>query len=292
MTYFDGINLAEFWEESDYARRKYVLPSPTSIMIAKVQDSLGYSLPRAYIELMRLQNGGIPKKTAFPTTTATSWAENHVAIDGIMGIGDSKSYALCGELGSQFKITEWGYPPIGIYFGNCPSAGHDMICLDYRTCGSSGEPKVVHVDQEDGYKITHLADNFELFISGLVDDAQFNEIEGEGSTEFIWRTDVITASIRRDDALLRIGQYLCLDQTLAPGEFGWTHKKLNIPECWNVENVSVREGMVFLATNSSGAYRLTRDNVGQLQFELFDGGDGKSDAQLEAIWTKHAAIGE
>jgi hypothetical protein len=35
-------------------------------------------------------------------------------------------------------VDEGEYPDIGIYFGNCPSGGHDMIALDYRTCG----PKV------------------------------------------------------------------------------------------------------------------------------------------------------
>jgi hypothetical protein len=30
-------------------------------------------------------------------------------------------------------INEWEYPNIGIYFGNCPSGGHDMIALDYPT---------------------------------------------------------------------------------------------------------------------------------------------------------------
>ena len=51
-------------------------------------------------------------------------------------------------MNSQFWIDEWGHPPIGIYFADCPSAGHDMIALDYRDCGKSGEPCVVHVDQE------------------------------------------------------------------------------------------------------------------------------------------------
>jgi hypothetical protein len=51
-------------------------------------------------------------------------------------------------MGSQFHIDEWGYPPVGIYFADCPSAGHDMICLDYRACGTDGEPQVIHVDQD------------------------------------------------------------------------------------------------------------------------------------------------
>jgi hypothetical protein len=42
-----------------------------------------------------------------------------------------------------------------------------MICLDYRKCGPTGEPCVVHVDQELDYAITHVAENFESFIRGL-----------------------------------------------------------------------------------------------------------------------------
>ena len=123
---------------------------------------------------MKNQNGGIPKKSAFHTVERTSWAEDHVAVSGILGIGRKKTYSLCGELGSQFMIDEWGYPDIGIYFADCPSAGHDMICLDYRKSGRNGEPQVVHVDQESDYKITFLAFNFEKFIKGLVDNSVFD----------------------------------------------------------------------------------------------------------------------
>jgi hypothetical protein len=70
-------------------------------------------------------------------------------------------------------MEEWGYPDIGVYFADCPSAGHDMLCLDYRDCGRDGEPRVVHVDQESGYKVTHVADNFQAFVSGLEPDEAF-----------------------------------------------------------------------------------------------------------------------
>lgn len=124
---------------------------------------------------MRHQNGGIPKRQAFPTIERTTWAEDHVAVSGIFGIGREKPFSLCGSIGSQFMIEEWGYPEIGIYFADCPSGGHDMICFDYRKNGKNGEPEIVHVDQEDGYKITFLARDFATFVKGLVDDSQFNK---------------------------------------------------------------------------------------------------------------------
>lgn len=68
-------------------------------------------------------------------------------------------------------IDLWNYPDIGVYFGDCPSAGNNMICLDYRKNGKNGEPEVVHVDQEFDYKITFLASDFEEFIKGLVADS-------------------------------------------------------------------------------------------------------------------------
>jgi len=175
--HFEDFDLSTFWENSEYALREYVSDSPSEELIEKTEKALGYKLPKSYIELMMNQNGGIPVNQCFPINERTSWAEDHVAIAGILGIGNQKEYSLCGEFGSQFMIKEWGYPEIGVYFGDCPSAGHDMICLDYRECGNQGEPKVVHVDQERNYEITPLANSFEEFIKGLVNDSQFDDNE-------------------------------------------------------------------------------------------------------------------
>lgn len=66
-----------------------------------------------------------------------------------------------------------GYPQIGVYFANCPSGGHDLLCLDYRGLSSGEEPSVVHVDQEDSYRITPVAPDFESFIRGLTNEECF-----------------------------------------------------------------------------------------------------------------------
>lgn len=148
---FEGFDFTNFWDDNYYARKEYISDAPTDELIADVEKELGYKLPASYIWLMKQHNGGIPFNTCFPTDSPTNWAEDHIAITGIYGIGREKDYSLCGEIGSQFMIDEWGYPEIGVAICDCPSAGHDMIFLDYRECGPFGEPKVVHIDQESDF---------------------------------------------------------------------------------------------------------------------------------------------
>ena len=182
-TPFEGFDFSDFWNnDSEYARKNYIGNPPTDAIIKEVEEELGYKLPEAYIFLMKQQNGGYPSKTDFPIAKPTSWAGTHVSITGIMGVDRSKNNSLCGSTGSRFMIDEWEYPDIGVAICDCPSAGHDMIFLDYRECGPKGEPKVVHIDNEADNKITFLADNFEDFIRGLtnyVDETENEKSESE-----------------------------------------------------------------------------------------------------------------
>ena len=170
---FGDFNVTDFWDNSDYSRECYVGEQLTQQLLSSIEEKLGYKLPESYVAFMKVQNGGTPRLTTHRVQEPTSWAEDHVAITGIFGINSSKPYSLCGESGSQFWIDEWEYPPIGVYFCDCPSAGHDMLALDYRLCGPKGEPRVVHVDQEFYYKITFVAETFEQFIRGLELDENF-----------------------------------------------------------------------------------------------------------------------
>ena len=172
---FDDFAITDFWKPSEYALTKYVGGAIDDATVRAVEQQLGYRLPASYTELMRLQNGGIPRRKNHRTEERTSWARDHIAISGIYSVGSEKTYSLCGQRGSQFWIAEWGYPPIGVYFANCPSGGHDMVCLDYRECGPTGEPRVAHVDQEWDYKVVIVAETFEGFIRGLSDDSAFKQ---------------------------------------------------------------------------------------------------------------------
>ena len=154
-------------------------PQPDEETISEVEKRLGYRLPAAYIELCHHCNGGGFNRDCFPTMEETSWAEDHVAITAYSAIGPDTANSLCGSCGSQFMIEEGGYPPIGIVFGQCPSAGHDVIMLDYSECGPEGEPQVVHVDQEFDYARTLLVPDFASFIKRLVPAEDFEDVEEE-----------------------------------------------------------------------------------------------------------------
>ncbi len=173
MSYFDNFNFDNFWDDSEYAKEEYISEPPTNEIIYKLENELGYKLPESYIWLMKKHNGGTPINNCFPTNSPTSWSEDHIAITGIYGIGYEKSNSLGGDFGSKFWIKEWEYPEIGVVICDCPSGGHDMVFLDYRECGPQGNPCVVYVDQEKGYKITWLAKDFESFIKGLVSEEVF-----------------------------------------------------------------------------------------------------------------------
>ena len=142
-------------------------------MIATTERALGYKLPASYLTLLATQNGGIPRNRNHRSPSRTTWAEDHVALHALYGLGSEKRCSLLGTCGSRFWVEEWEYPDIGIYFADCPSAGHDMFCLDYRDCGSNGEPRVVHVDQEWDYAVTVIAPDFESFVRGLLPDDAF-----------------------------------------------------------------------------------------------------------------------
>ena len=282
---FEEFNLDNFWENSDYAKKEYVGAELTPAMVQTVEKEIGYKLPSSYITLLKSQNGGIPKNTNFPTTEPTSWADDHVAITGILVIDRDKTYSLLGSLGSEFMKSEWGYPNIGVYVCDCPSAGHDMIALDYRECGKDGEPKVVHVDQEFDYKITFLSPTFEEFIKGLVLDEVF-DIQASVDESYLWKPDDISFELKQANKLLNIGLMLELNQKLAAGETGWSRLRLNVPENWENATLMMKEGGIQIIVNNK-TYFIDKENQGKLSVEILNAGN-ISDKELEAIWNKYA----
>ena len=161
---FEGFDFADFWNNCDWTK-KYVGNDLTKQDVDMVESELGYRLPPSYIELMKIQNGGVPQKNFYLVPD-----KNHSAVylNTIFGLDSTKEYSLCGGLGSKFRIDEWGYPSYGIYFGDTLSGGHELFLMDYRVCGKDGEPEILLIDQECDYRITFVAKDFETFIRGLL----------------------------------------------------------------------------------------------------------------------------
>ena len=185
MLIYGDFDVSDFWRETDSALNRYVGEPLTGALLASIEEELGYRLPKSYVELMRVQNGGLSAKTIHRTD------RHRVEVECIYGINRSKRNSLGGiwtqrkaftgrnpktgepivveaktiRTGSTFWISEWGYPPVGVYFAETASGGHDMIALDYRACGPLGEPQVVNVEQDGD--ITDMAPNFEMFVRGL-----------------------------------------------------------------------------------------------------------------------------
>ncbi|HEY4431188.1 MAG TPA: SMI1/KNR4 family protein [Paenibacillus sp.] len=158
-----AIDTTNFWDDSEYAFEEYISKSPTDALIASVEEELVFKLPKYYVEMMKLHNGGIPHNNRYPIPGT----EEFITISGILGIGRDKNKSLCGASGSRTVIENGRYPEVGVVICDCPSE-NEVVMLDYREFGNDGEPEVIHVDRDNKYKITRLADNFESFIAGLV----------------------------------------------------------------------------------------------------------------------------
>lgn len=186
MSDLKDFNWTGFWNDVDYAFESYIGKPVTDDDIKAAESELGYTLPVAYIELLKKHNGGVVKKNCFINDD-----DDCVYVTGIYGIDSGKKYSLLGEMGNEFWISKCKYPPIGVVVADTISGGHDMIFLDYRECGPTGEPKVVRVDQEGDYSITLLADNFGDFIKNLyisieeITDEEFQELSDAEKVKFL-----------------------------------------------------------------------------------------------------------
>ena len=186
MSNLKDFDWSGFWNDVDYAFESYIGKPVTDKDIKDAETELGYTLPAAYIELLKHHNGGVLNKNCFINNDGEC-----VYVTGIYGIDRDKKNSIFGEFGNEFWISKWEYPPIGVVVADTISGGHDMIFLDYRECGPTGEPKVVQVDQEGDYSITLLADSFGDFIKQLyisiedITDEEFQALSDEDKVKLI-----------------------------------------------------------------------------------------------------------
>jgi hypothetical protein len=131
----------------------------TDEKVKEAEEKLGVKLPQSFIDVLMTQNGGYIRYDTYPSPVPTMWAEDHVLVDHILGIGPSNSI-----LDSQKIISEWGMPEDIVLLN-----GHGLywVYLDYRESGPQGEPSVGWIDNGSKQQV-QLARNFEEFLDGLV----------------------------------------------------------------------------------------------------------------------------
>ncbi len=171
---------ADVWSDFFDASTHYTGPVLTDAMVAAAEQALGYTLPASYLQLLRVKNGGRPRRRCFPTDDRS--ADNHVRIETLFGIGYSWGIDS-DEFGSRHLIRQAGFPEIGVVVALTPTAGHDAIMLDYSVCGPKGEPRVVFVDPEDD-RCDVLAPDFAEFLRGLVDCRPYDEARERAMEDF------------------------------------------------------------------------------------------------------------
>lgn len=151
------------WRDDDY----YKLLPLTDKAVEDAEEKLKVKLPESYINLLKEQNGGYINYNSFPSSVPTSWAEDHIHIDHILGVGEED-----GILQSEYLIKEWGLPTNIVLFSG---EGHSWVAFDYRN--TKKEPPIIYIDS-DSEQVIELAPNFETFLNGLyVEEEKEEELE-------------------------------------------------------------------------------------------------------------------
>lgn len=134
----------------------YKLKPLTDEMVIDAEEQLNVKLPRSYINILKEQNGGNIIFNSYPSVVPTSWAEDSIHVDHILGIGKEN-----GILESEYLIEEWGLPNNIVLISGC---GHTWIALDYRN--TKEEPPIIYIDV-DCNQMIELAPDFDSFLNRL-----------------------------------------------------------------------------------------------------------------------------
>ncbi|MCU7741519.1 SMI1/KNR4 family protein [Priestia megaterium] len=222
----------KFWKE--IAEDTYKLKSLTEQDIKQAEFFFNVSLPKEYLNLLALQNGGEINYNSHPSPIATSWAETHINISFIMGIGKEN-----GILETPYYLKEWGIPEGFILFSG---EGHAWLAFDYRH--SKSNPPIVYIDNEMN-QIIKIADSFGLFLSKLyIEDTFSNEEELNDNLEWHYtKTDLERLMLTNDidqlkSALSYITQEI-VDFSEDPMDIKWLAEKFLDLSSHSNENVRI-----------------------------------------------------
>lgn len=218
----------------DTASDPFTFSSLSNKRIAQLEASLNIQLPKEYLALLKIKNGGYLKYTAFPTKFETSWAEDHLIIDYLYGIGENDGISLSPQM-----ADEWGLPKNLLFLS---SNSHTWIALDYRNVVNNPEILYIDVEREEMYT---LYKSFAEFLEKLteINNASFldNALNNNSSLEHIEK-------ITSEDDLAEIFTVLYNQQS-------YSKTYLNLLSTYaDHENEQIRETISMLLHSISETY--------------------------------------
>ena len=178
---------------------EYKLASINKDDISNAEQLLNVKLPDSYIKLMLEQNGGVPIHQSFPCEISNSWADDHVPVHGIYGIGEE------GILQSQYLIEEWVLPNAVVLFSG---DGHSWLAMDYRQ--TKNDPPIIWIDKEQDI-IIDIANDFSSFIEGLY-TASHEEVEIENIETTPFSIEKVEKLFEQEDTMQWINAFNMLTE--------------------------------------------------------------------------------
>lgn len=141
-------DIKTIWQMPKYL--PYVQLELTDEIIKEAENKMGYKLPKEYIELLKIQNGGYIRFTISDTPHSV-----------ISGIGSHSPSITDFEWLQEYK--DLSYDIVGLF--PFDGDGHWNICLDYRK--NKIEPEITYIDTEVDFE-KPIAKNFKEYLDFLI----------------------------------------------------------------------------------------------------------------------------
>ncbi|MCB9846503.1 MAG: SMI1/KNR4 family protein [Phycisphaeraceae bacterium] len=175
--------------------------------VRDAEKALGVRLPKSYIELLRFRNGArLRWGGVYPDEPPPRHHTDRAVyeFEAIAGIHPTAWNALPSF--ARTSSDEWQVPELLIPIDG---DGHWYVCLDYRTRGPKGEPRIVHFEADRPNECTQIAPSFRELLHRLM----FSD------SNYIFA--IVDRSLR-DEAL-----------DTAMRSLGWNRRRCGHPNTWD-----------------------------------------------------------
>lgn len=143
-------DIDSIWRKPVYL--PFLQPELTEETLRKAEEEIGYQLPKEFVELLKVQNGGYIRKRLKDTLS-----------EQIFGIGPFFPSLTSVDWGRYQEWVSFQLEGLVAFDGD----GHWFTCLDYRE--NSKEPKVTYIDTECDHEVL-LAESFSRYLAKLTLD--------------------------------------------------------------------------------------------------------------------------